>query len=105
MFESALRWWCRMAHNNVFHPVHGKYICGVCLREWPVPWGEPNEPKKSAYASLTPQSQPHANSDVVVTSPQRGLLLIRLPIRSFRSAPEDTQPADGALSGTPAGSR
>ena len=100
MFESALRWWCRMAHRNVFHPVHGKYICGVCLREWPVPWGEP----KSECAALTPQSQPHANADVVVTSPRRGTLLIRLPIRSFRSAP-GPQPADGALSGTPAGSR
>jgi hypothetical protein len=101
MFESALRWWCRRVHNNVFHPMHGKYICGVCLREWPVPWAEP---RKGEYAALKPQSQQHANTDVVVTSAGRGLLLIRLPIQSFRSTP-GTQPADGALSGTPAGSR
>jgi len=97
MFESVLRWWCRNVHNNVFHPVHGKYICGECLREWPVPWAEP---KKGEYAGFTPQSQPQANSDVIVTSPQRGLLLIRLPIRSFRTTP-DPRPADSALSRTP----
>jgi hypothetical protein len=101
MFESVLRWWCGVAHTNVFHPVHGKYICKVCLREWPVPW---DEPKKGEHVGFTPQIVPHANSDVVVTSPQRGLLLIRLPIRSFSSS-RSTPPAEGALSRTAAGSR
>jgi len=94
MFESVMRWWCRAAHRDVFHPVNGKYICGECLREWPVPWAEP---ARGQYPALTPQSRPNANSDVVVTSPQRGLLLIRLPIRCFRSG-EETQTAEKALS-------
>jgi hypothetical protein len=94
MFESALRWWCRAVHKNVMHPVHGKYICGDCLREWPVPWGEPN---RGGHGGFIPQSHPQANSDVVVTSPERGLLLIRLPIRSFRSTPAEL-PANQALS-------
>jgi hypothetical protein len=93
MFESALRWWCRAVHKDVFHPVHGKYICGTCLREWPVPWAGP---KNGPYVGLAPQVQPHANSDVVVTSPERGLLLIRLPIRCFRSTPAE-RPADKVL--------
>ena len=96
MFESAFRWWCRKVHNSVFHPVNGKYICGVCLREWPVTWSEPT---RGTYAGLTPQTP--VDSDVVVTSPERGLLLIRLPIRSFRSTPA-ARPADGALSNTAA---
>lgn len=81
MFESVLRWWCRMAHRSVFHPMHGKYICGVCLREWPVPWAA-----TEAAAGLKPERHPSASPDVIVTSPERGLMLIRLPLRSFRSA-------------------
>ena len=83
MFESVLRWWCRAMHNNVLYPVHGKYICGVCLRQWPVPWAEP---EKTSRVNLRPQVQPDVDSDVVVTSPNRGTLLIRLPLRYFRSA-------------------
>lgn len=98
MFESVLRWWCRAVHNNVLHPVHGKYICGVCLREWPVPWAEPER----AYSSLKPAMQTGENSDVLVTAPQRGTLLIRLPIRSFSSA--DTSP-EGLLAQKAAGAR
>lgn len=93
MFESVLRWWCRAVHKDVFHPVNGKYMCGVCLREWPVPWAEPN---RGSYAGFTPEVQPQANADVVVTSPERGLLLIRLPIRCFRSTPAE-RPADKLL--------
>lgn len=87
MFESALRWWCRQTHNSVLHPVHGKYICGVCLREWPVPWALDAGTKVHEHG-LTPAHQPSASSDVIVTSPARGQLLIRLPIRAFRSASE-----------------
>ena len=84
MFEAAMRWWCRTMHDDVFHPVHGKYICGRCLREWPVPWGTS---AADGRAGMTPQPQTDRDSDLVVTSPGRGRLLIRLPIRSFRSTP------------------
>jgi hypothetical protein len=99
MFESALRWWCRQTHNSVLHPMHGKYICGVCLREWPVPWAE----KKADEHGLKPQPQASASSDVIVTSPGRGQLLIRLPIRYFRSASE--RPANPEFSHAPAETR
>lgn len=31
---------CRYLHRGILHPVNGFYRCRVCLREWPVPWGE-----------------------------------------------------------------
>ncbi len=101
MFESVLRWWCRTMHNDLFHPVHGKYICGQCLREWPVPWAASST---DARASLTAHRQPNVSSDVVVTSPARGHLLIRLPIHSFRSTP-DAPLAGGGYSSVQAGSQ
>lgn len=93
MFESALRLWCRMAHRSVFHPMHGKYVCGVCLREWPVPWAATTEKQ----TGLKPDRKSPVSSDVIVTSPERGLMLIRLPIRAFRSA--SAQELTGAEAG------
>jgi hypothetical protein len=28
--------WCTNMHSNVMWPIHGKYRCGSCLREYPV---------------------------------------------------------------------
>ena len=85
MFESVLRWWCRIFHRDVFHPVRGKYICGQCLREWPVPWTNPQ----------VAEGQPLVNTDVIVTAPEQGKLLIRLPIRHFRSVDNGMTQAAG----------
>jgi hypothetical protein len=93
MFESALRWWCRQAHNSVLHPMHGKYICAVCLREWPVPW---ENKEVNEHRALKPQRQAGASSDVIVTSPAPGQLQIRLPIRCFSSAPAEQSASDSA---------
>ena len=30
--------WCRMFHHNTMWPMHGKYICPDCLREFPCGW-------------------------------------------------------------------
>jgi hypothetical protein len=32
------RWWCRMFHARPMWPIHGRYICAVCLREQRVAW-------------------------------------------------------------------
>jgi hypothetical protein len=89
--------WCRTMHNDVLYPVHGKYTCARCLREWPVPWAASNA---DGHAALTPRRQPDVNSDVVVTAPEHGRLLIRLPIHSFHSTP-----AAGTLSRAQAGTQ
>lgn len=31
-------WLCRWTHPKPLWPIHGYYICRVCLRRYPVPW-------------------------------------------------------------------
>lgn len=33
--------WCKSMHSQVMWPMHGKYICPRCLREFPVAWEGP----------------------------------------------------------------
>jgi len=30
--------WCKRVHRRAMWPIHGKYICSKCLREYPVSW-------------------------------------------------------------------
>ena len=30
--------WCKNVHTGTMWPMHGKYICPRCLREYPVAW-------------------------------------------------------------------
>ena len=30
--------WCRKMHGEAMWPIHGKYVCKRCLREYPVAW-------------------------------------------------------------------
>jgi hypothetical protein len=32
--------WCKSMHSKAMWPMHGKYICPDCLREFPVVWEE-----------------------------------------------------------------
>lgn len=32
------RIWCEQMHGSTMWPIHGKYRCGTCLREYPVPF-------------------------------------------------------------------
>ncbi len=31
--------WCRSMHSGATWPMHGKYVCPKCWREYPVSWG------------------------------------------------------------------
>jgi hypothetical protein len=42
--------WCRAMHKQAMWPMHGKYICPQCLREYPTHWEAP----------LPPAGYPHA---------------------------------------------
>ncbi|MGP8244142.1 MAG: hypothetical protein ACLQVN_06450 [Bryobacteraceae bacterium] len=44
MSERIASFWCRVAHTKAMWPMHGKYICPRCLREYPVVWGEVEAP-------------------------------------------------------------
>jgi hypothetical protein len=30
--------WCEQMHSDVMWPIHGKYRCGTCMREYAVPF-------------------------------------------------------------------
>ena len=38
MWERLSELWCRSMHSKAMWPIHGKYICPNCLREYPVAW-------------------------------------------------------------------
>jgi hypothetical protein len=65
MSERIASFWCRVAHTKAMWPMHGKYICPQCLREYPVFWQDSNRP-----ASLTagkPASEYPGTPAVTVT--------------------------------------
>ena len=33
--------WCKKVHARPMWPMHGRYLCSRCLREYPVAWGAP----------------------------------------------------------------
>jgi hypothetical protein len=41
--------WCKSMHAKAMWPIHGKYICPDCFRQFPVAWEE--VPPRSEVAS------------------------------------------------------
>jgi hypothetical protein len=44
MWERFSELWCRTMHAKAMWPMHGKYTCPDCLREYPVLWDQASEP-------------------------------------------------------------
>jgi hypothetical protein len=38
MWNRITRAWCQAMHQRTMWPIHGKYTCTDCLREYPVQW-------------------------------------------------------------------
>jgi len=38
MWDKIMAAWCRKMHDQAMWPMHGRYICGKCLREHRVAW-------------------------------------------------------------------
>ena len=45
--------WCEQMHSNVMWPIHGKYRCGKCMREYAVPF-EAIEPHSAEHRTPSP---------------------------------------------------
>lgn len=45
--------WCKTTHGQAMWPIHGKYICRKCLREYPVSWERPVLASEYADPSLS----------------------------------------------------
>ena len=52
--------WCKSMHNEAMWPMHGKYICPRCLREYPVAWEGPV--KTTEYADVSLRHAPEATA-------------------------------------------
>jgi hypothetical protein len=44
MLEWFKVFWCRKMHAEAMWPIHGRYICPQCFREYPVTWGAEPHP-------------------------------------------------------------
>ena len=38
MLKRIAEYWCQTTHRRTTWPIHGKYICQECGREYPVCW-------------------------------------------------------------------
>jgi hypothetical protein len=38
MLNRISEFWCRKMHDGAMWPIHGRYVCPQCLREYPVEW-------------------------------------------------------------------
>jgi len=56
----AAEFWCKMMHPATTWPIHGRYRCRKCWREYPVPW--------ESGLSETP-SQPETERSLAASSP------------------------------------
>ena len=43
--------WCEHMHASTMWPIHGKYRCGTCLREYPVEFERQSDPRSSVFIS------------------------------------------------------
>jgi hypothetical protein len=53
MWKRIADLWCRKMHNDdAMWPIHGKYICKRCLREYTVTWEGPIAPGEHSSAPM-----------------------------------------------------
>ena len=48
--------WCKKMHSRAMWPIHGRYICRECLREYPVAWEGQARPEEYGDPSLQPKA-------------------------------------------------
>ena len=49
--------WCAAMHDRALWPIHGKYRCATCLREYPVPFADFRDEPRPRRA-LRPAPEP-----------------------------------------------
>jgi hypothetical protein len=63
MWNRLSELWCRKMHPNAMWPIHGKYICKKCLREYSLAWEGPARAAEYADPTLRKQNV-HSSSAV-----------------------------------------
>jgi hypothetical protein len=53
MWDKISELWCKIMHDHAMWPIHGRYICSDCMREYAVEWEHPRqEEERVEYAPL-----------------------------------------------------
>ena len=45
-------WWCRKTHTEAMWPIHGRYVCRRCFREYPVEWAHYSAPEGDSSVEI-----------------------------------------------------
>ena len=52
MLDKISELWCKIMHDRPMWPIHGRYICSDCMREYAVEWEHPRQQMTVEYAPL-----------------------------------------------------
>ena len=69
MWDRISEAWCKSMHSKAMWPMHGKYICPDCFREFPVEWAE---------IPTGSEAPPPSNEGLVWSKPAANQLMGRL---------------------------
>lgn len=62
LMETLAKVWCSLVHDSPMWPMHGRYECRVCGREYPVEWSETAAKERPGRRELRPFEQAVAGS-------------------------------------------
>jgi acetone carboxylase gamma subunit len=57
MWDRISTLWCKSMHSKAMWPMHGKYICPDCFREYPVEWTGVPRDEETTYAWTAKQAK------------------------------------------------
>ncbi len=52
------QFWCALMHDDITWPVHGRYRCRTCHREYAVPWEERSPCRRGQLIEIPVSRQP-----------------------------------------------
>jgi len=63
--------WCKRMHRGAMWPIHGKYVCPQCLREFPVAWNSGRR-ESSGMPLVRPMTATVTRGALIPTAPLVG---------------------------------
>ena len=67
MWNKLSVFWCKHMHSQAMWPIHGRYICPTCLREYRVGWEHMRKTVDTPVAMEPPKTASAASHDSFVT--------------------------------------
>jgi transposase-like protein len=66
MWDRISELWCRRMHSRAMWPIHGRYLCRQCLREYTVKWEGPA--RAAEYADPAARERQYPMTDPIITA-------------------------------------